>query len=385
MEYFVVAPHPSRETRERSGQAGLDGRQAVNDAIVGGRVRPVCLDRNDVEAVIGDEIRRDFGAGVVELGRAVRGLAQHDDPAISEQRCDNATQILVPVERMDGLPQLVADLARRSVSGGNGELRLDTMRNRVDGWLGPDFTGSIPAVSARARLRLGKRGPFLRSDQRHEGDKAVGLLLEALRIGPADARQHLVGPLTHRNDEPSSDRQLLLERGRHDGPASRNQDGVEGRSIRPALRAVTFDDLDIAIAEVGDALARLLHQHLVALDGDDVLGEPADHRSRVSGAGADFEHRIVRPDLGELHHLRHDVRLRDGLPGFDRQRRILIGELAQSFGHEGLPRDHTHGLKHPRVLDALPRELMLDHGFPLPLHDIWHDGISLTGGPEGNA
>ena len=58
--------------------------------------------------------------------------------------------------------------------------------------------------------------------------------------------------------------------------------------------------------------------------------------------------------LGELDHARDDVRLRDGLPRLDGQRRILIGEFLQMLRHEGLARHRAHGGKHAADR-AMPR------------------------------
>jgi hypothetical protein len=62
---------------------------------------------------------------------------------------------------------------------------------------------------------------------------------------------------------------------------------------------------------------------------------------------------------------RDDVRLRDRLPGLDRQRRILVGKLGECFRDEVLPRHAAEGLEQARVVDAATGELELDHALPI--------------------
>jgi hypothetical protein len=66
----------------------------------------------------------------------------------------------------------------------------------------------------------------------------------------------------------------------------------------------------------------------MALDRDHLAGDSAHHRRRITRAGADLEHPVARRDLGRLDHQRDDIRLGDGLVGFDRKGAVLIGELA---------------------------------------------------------
>jgi hypothetical protein len=47
-------------------------------------VRPIGLDRNDVEAMPLDQHATDRGAGAVEFGSPVRPLAQHHDESVAE-------------------------------------------------------------------------------------------------------------------------------------------------------------------------------------------------------------------------------------------------------------------------------------------------------------
>src|SRR3546814_17551213 len=70
-KHLDIAPHPGRETHE--GFAAPWARGMVADIAVDvGGVRPVRLDRNDVEAVMRDQLPGDGGAGAIEFGRAMR-------------------------------------------------------------------------------------------------------------------------------------------------------------------------------------------------------------------------------------------------------------------------------------------------------------------------
>ena len=67
-------------------------------------------------------------------------------------------------------------------------------------------------------------------------------------------------------------------------------------SGRPLVPSAT-DDLGIGVAETREPLARLVGQLLVALDGEDLAGDAAQHRRRVARAGADLEHLVAGPKL----------------------------------------------------------------------------------------
>ena len=92
-------------------------------------------------------------------------------------------------------------------------------------------------------------------------------------------------------------------------------------------------------------------------------GDAAHHRRRVAGAGADLQHLVAGAELGELDHAGDDVGLGNGLPGLDGERGILVSELGQWPGHEGLARDFAHGREHVGIGDAA--------GFEMPRH---HEG-----------
>jgi hypothetical protein len=53
--------------------------------------------------------------------------------------------------------------------------------------------------------------------------------------------------------------------------------------------------------------------------------------------------------------------LRDGLPGLDRQRGILIGEFPEMLGDESLARHRAHGGKQQGIGDATGLQMPFDH------------------------
>ena len=187
------------------------------------------------------------------------------------------------------------------------------------------------------------------------------LFLEFVVADAADEQQRLVGAAAYRNDEPPADGELLLERLRYFRTAGRDQNRVERGLLRQTLGAVGEDDLGIGVAETLDPLARLVGQHLMALDGEHLAGDAAQHRRRVARAGADLEHRVGGLGFQQLDHAGDDVRLRDGLPGLDGKCRILIGEVGQMLRHERLARHRAHRRKHQGIADAARRQMPRDH------------------------
>ncbi len=308
--HVFVAPHPGRESRERRERQLRAGPIAEHVVIDPGGVGPVGLDGDEVEAAPFDEGLRDPRPHPVELARAVGGLAQQDEARVSdalEQGVDRA--------RVD-----VVDRLRRLAN---------QLRN-----------GRVPAALAwGAQHAFFFFWPALLADQRDEADLAERLLAKVVGPDPGHPRQHLRGLVrAHRDDQASAGRELCEQRLRDLRPARRHRDGVEGRVLGPPERPVAVQHLHVAIAEPLQSLARLGRQRCPPLDGEDLLGDPAEHRRRVARAGSDFQHPFVPLEAQRFGRERDDVGLGDRLILPDGKRRVPVGELRQRGRHERLAR-----------------------------------------------
>ena len=118
---------------------------------------------------------------------------------------------------------------------------------------------------------------------------------------------------------------------------------------------------DIARADAVQNDARAIVQMRDAFDGNDLRGEPRQHRGLVTAAGADFEHALDAAEPRDLARERDHVRLRDGLVGADRKRAVVVGMVAQLGGDEAIARHGAHRREHAGILDAAGLELLGHH------------------------
>ena len=86
-----------------------------------------------------------------------------------------------------------------------------------------------------------------------------------------------------------------------------------------------------------------------ALDGEHLRHEVRQQHRLIAGTGADLQRAFVARERQELEVARVNGRLRDGLPIADRQRRILIGPMANSRRHEGVARREIERAKHGEI------------------------------------
>ncbi len=86
--------------------------------------------------------------------------------------------------------------------------------------------------------------------------------------------------------------------------------------------------MDVIVAKLGQRRGRLFGQRAVALDGIDVGSNLREDRGRITRAGTDFEHLLAAAERQRFGHECDDIGLRDRLPLFDRQGRIVIGKFA---------------------------------------------------------
>ena len=102
----------------------------------------------------------------------------------------------------------------------------------------------------------------------------------------------------------------------------------------------------------------------MSLDRDHLPGDPGEDGRGIAGAGPDLEHMAAGRHPRRRDHQRDDIRLGDGLARLDRQRPVLIGELAHRRGDEGLARHLPHGGEQRRIAQAPAGDLLLHHRFP---------------------
>src|SRR5258708_39951270 len=100
---------------------------------------------------------------------------------------------------------------------------------------------------------------------------------------------------------------------------------------------------------------------MLALDRYHFIDKAADHRRRVARSGTDLEHPVARPDPGGLDHQGYNVGLRDGLPRFDRQRVVAIGEMCMVVADERFARHGHKGLEDRLLANPPATELLPDH------------------------
>ena len=132
---------------------------------------------------------------------------------------------------------------------------------------------------------------------------------------------------SHQDHEPSANLELCLQRFRDFRPASRNDNSIIGRVVRPAVGSVVVQDVHVVIAEIGERGGGLLSQGPDAFDRVDIGRDLGEHGRRIARPGADLEHSFPALEGERLGHKGDDIGLRDGLPFVDRQRGILVGEL----------------------------------------------------------
>src|SRR3546814_20077815 len=86
---------------------------------------------------------------------------------------------------------------------------------------------------------------------------------------------------------------MRAKRARNRWSTSRNQNGVERSSLRPAICTITRNDFDVAIAQPLHAIARKLGEFLMPLNGNDLLGNLSTNGGRVGRTRSYVEHRFA--------------------------------------------------------------------------------------------
>ena len=162
-------------------------------------------------------------------------------------------------------------------------------------------------------------------------------------------------------DDPSTELELLDERGGNLARRRGQKDRVERRLFGPAPIAVAGANRDVGVAELAKPRLRPLGERQDDLDRVDPGGEAGEDRRVVARAGADLEHPVAGREAELLAHDRDDVGLRDRLALADRQRVVGVGFGAKGSGHEQMPRHLGHRGEDAFVADAAGGDLALDH------------------------
>src|SRR5438094_4851623 len=126
-------------------------------------------------------------------------------------------------------------------------------------------------------------GPALRAYQGNEHDAAeIFLLIIGLALARNLEKLLLALIPTHRNDQTTADRELILQSARHLGSACCHKNGVERRRLWPSTCAIADAQVDVVVAELTEPAPSRLGERRMAFDGVDVVCNPADHRCGVA-------------------------------------------------------------------------------------------------------
>ncbi len=296
-----------------------------------------------------DELPRDAGPHAIELARPVRRLAEQDDLRLRK-----------PPDQSIDRPAL--EILDRLALLGDHRRKMLALRAAQPRRMGRPMLGQRRAV----------RRPALGADERHELHAPERLAIEVALARAHDAQQLLRARLaTDRDHQPTAIGKLLEQALGHLRPARRDDDRVVGSVLGQAERAVATDDVDVRESQRLHPRLGELRQRLVPLDRMHLSRHAAEHRRGVARSRADLEHAITGTHASGLDHRRHDERLGDRLPRLDRQRRVVVGELAHRRFDERLARHRAHRLQHPVVADAPRRDLQLDH-LDAPSCELFH-------------
>ena len=130
---------------------------------------------------------------------------------------------------------------------------------------------------------------------------------------------------------------------------------------RPTARPVAVQNVDIVVTKIGQRRGGLLGQRAMTLDGVDIGGDFGEDRRRIAGTGTDFEHLFAASERQCLGHERDDIGLRDRLPFFDRQGRVIVGKLAKLRRQKGFTRHATHGIENQLGANAAREDGLFNH------------------------
>jgi len=334
---FGVAPHPGREAAKRRLRTGYSG-PMTHIAIYHRGIRPVSLDRHNVETMLFDQPPGDQRACTVELGGAVAGFAQQHHLAIG-----------VTAEQLRKM--WIIERGQRfcclTDQAGQGGFVLSASCRRTTGH------------TAIVLLRL---APAMLAYQWHKSHSAKRFFNE-LVLALARYFQQLLRTriLAYRHDEPAAYRKLLSPRFWYVWAACRSEDDLERRCFGPAQRAIAGTHFDIGITQARQSLPCGFRQAFVPFYRINFVCHARKDGRGISATGANFQHAVVWLDLGFRNHQGDDKGLGDGLVFLDGQRHIIVGKFLQVLGNEHLARRAGHGVQQALIADAAMHDLPLYH------------------------
>ena len=114
---------------------------------------------------------------------------------------------------------------------------------------------------------------------------------------------------------------------------------------RPTARPVAVQNMDIAVAKIGQRRGGLLGQRAMTLDGVDIGSNFGKDCRRVARTGTDFEDLLAAAKHQCLGHKCDDIGLRNCLALFNRQGRVFISKLAKPLRQKAFARNAAHGIE----------------------------------------
>ena len=140
------------------------------------------------------------------------------------------------------------------------------------------------------RVAINSRNPGKLADAARQLTEIYGTEVIAL---PGDQDEHLLVAPADGDDQPAAVAELVEQGDRDVGGSRGHDDPVVGGVLGPAQAAVCALDIDIDVAQLGQALAGGVGQLGDRLDAVHLAGEPAEHSRLVAGAGAELENGVA--------------------------------------------------------------------------------------------
>jgi len=166
------------------------------------------------------------------------------------------------------------------------------------------------------------------------------------------ANHFLTGPVSFRDNQDSSNCQLIQEELRNFRGSCSYQDSVEGLIGRQTFVAITVEENGL-IFEGPQGFLGIQEKLPLPLNGIHPCAKFKQNGGLISGSGSNFKDLEVFFYIEQLGLKSDRIGLRDGLPGCNREGLIRIGKIDKTAIHEEMPGNPPHGFKHIFVQDPL--------------------------------